>query len=145
MAGEIQVTVIGNLTADPELRFTPSGAAVSDFTVASTPRNFDKDSNEWKDGETTFLRCAIWRDAAEHVVESLTKGDRVIVYGRLRTESWTDRESGEKRSALKMDVEEVGPSLKFRITRHGERPSRGNGRRSGDQYASQGQSDEPPF
>ena len=143
MAGEIQVTVIGNLTADPELRFTPSGAAVSDFTVASTPRV--KKGDEWDDGETTFLRCAIWRDAAEHVVESLVKGDRVIVYGRLRTETWTDRESGEKRSALKLDVDEVGPSLKFRITRHGERPQRSRSRSSADEFAPQGTSDEPPF
>lgn len=113
MAGETVITVIGNLTADPELRFTPSGAAVANFTVASTPRQFDRQSNEWKDGETLFMRCAIWRDAAENVAESLTRGSRVIVSGRLKSRSWDDKESGQKRTATELDVEEVGPSLKY--------------------------------
>src|SRR5258708_3306917 len=112
MAGETVITVVGNLTDDPELRFTPSGAAVASFTVASTPRTFDKNSNEWKDGDALFLRCSIWRQAAENVAESLTKGMRVVVQGRLRQRSYETRE-GEKRTVVELDVEEVGPSLKY--------------------------------
>src|SRR5882724_180692 len=112
MAGETLVTVVGNLTADPELRFTPSGAAVASFTIASTPRTFDKNSNEWKDGDALFLRCSIWRQAAENVAESLTKGMRVVVQGRLRQRSYETRE-GEKRTVVELEVEEVGPSLKY--------------------------------
>ena len=112
MAGETQVTVVGNLTGDPELRFTPSGAAVANFTVASTPRTFDRQSNEWKDGETLFLRCSIWREAAESVAESLTKGTRVIVVGRLVQRSYETRE-GEKRTVVELQVDEVGPSLRY--------------------------------
>src|SRR5687767_7711263 len=112
MAGETPITVVGNLTADPELRFTPSGAAVASFTVASTPRTFDKQSNEWKDGESLFLRCSVWRQAAENAAESLTKGMRVIVSGRLKANSYETRE-GEKRTSYEIDVEEVGPSLKY--------------------------------
>jgi len=104
--------VIGNLTGDPELRFTPSGAAVANFTVASTPRTFDRQSNEWKDGETLFLRCSIWREAAESVAESLTKGTRVIVQGRLSQRSYETRE-GEKRTVYELQVDEVGPSLRY--------------------------------
>ena len=111
MAGETQITVVGNLTADPELRFTPSGAAVANFTVASTPRTFDRQSNEWKDGETLFLRCSIWREAAESVAESLTKGTRVIVTGRLVSRSYQDRE-GQNRTVFEVQVDEVGPSLR---------------------------------
>ena len=110
MAGDTQITLVGNLTADPELRFTPSGAAVANFTVASTPRTFDRQSNEWKDGETMFLNCSIWRQAAEHVAESLTKGTRVIVQGRLQQRSYDDRE-GNKRTIYEVAVDEVGPSL----------------------------------
>lgn len=112
MAGETTITVIGNLTADPELRFTPSGAAVANFTVASTPRTFDRQSNEWKDGDTLFLRCSIWREAAENVAESLTKGTRVIVSGRLVQRSYETRE-GEKRTVYELQVDEVGPSLRY--------------------------------
>mgnify|MGYP000938878753 CR=1 FL=1 len=112
MAGETVITVIGNLTGDPELRFTPAGAAVANFTVASTPRTFDRQANEWKDGETLFLRCSIWREAAENVAESLTKGMRVIVQGRLVQRSYETRE-GEKRTVVELQVDEIGPSLRY--------------------------------
>ncbi|HEV2345619.1 MAG TPA: single-stranded DNA-binding protein [Actinocrinis sp.] len=125
MAGETVITVVGNLTDDPELRFTPSGAAVASFTVASTPRAFDKNTNEWKDGDALFLRCSIWRQAAENVAESLTKGMRVVVQGRLRQRSYETRE-GEKRTVVELDVEEVGPSLKY-ATAKVTKASRGAG------------------
>jgi single-strand DNA-binding protein len=125
MAGETVITVVGNLTADPELRFTPSGAAVASFTVASTPRTFDRQANEWKDGETLFLRCSVWREAAENVAESLTKGTRVIVQGRLVQRSFETRE-GEKRTVVEMQVDEVGPSLRY-ATAKVTRASRGGG------------------
>jgi single-strand DNA-binding protein len=112
MAGETVITVIGNLTSDPELRFTPSGAAVANFTVASTPRTFDRQSQEWKDGEALFLRCNVWRQAAENVAESLTRGSRVIVQGRLKQRSFETKE-GEKRTVIEMEVDEVGPSLRY--------------------------------
>jgi single-strand DNA-binding protein len=112
VAGDTVMTVIGNLTADPELRFTPSGAAVANFTVASTPRTFDRQTNEWKDGEALFLRCNIWREAAENVAESLTRGARVIVSGRLKQRSFETRE-GEKRTVVELEVDEIGPSLKY--------------------------------
>jgi len=125
MAGETVITVVGNLTDDPELRFTPSGAAVASFTVASTPRTFDKATNEWKDGDALFLRCSIWRQAAENVAESLTKGMRVVVQGRLRQRSYETRE-GEKRTVVELEVEEVGPSLKY-ATAKVTKASRGGG------------------
>jgi len=112
MAGETPITVVGNLTADPELRFTPSGAAVANFTVASTPRTFDRQSNEWKDGEALFLNCSVWRQAAENAAESLTRGMRVIVSGRLKARSYETRE-GEKRTVFEIDVDEVGPSMRY--------------------------------
>jgi single-strand DNA-binding protein len=112
MAGDTVITVIGNLTADPELRFTPAGQAVANFTVASTPRVFDRNTNEWKDGEALFLRCNIWREAAENVAESLTRGSRVIVSGRLKQRSYETRE-GEKRSVVELEVDEIGPSLRY--------------------------------
>ena len=112
MAGDTTITVVGNLTADPELRFTPSGAAVANFTVASTPRIFDRQSSEWKDGEALFLRCNIWREAAENVAESLTRGSRVIVTGRLKQRSFETRE-GEKRTVYEVEVDEIGPSLQY--------------------------------
>lgn len=112
MAGETVVTVVGNLTADPELRFTPSGAAVANFTVASTPRTFDRASGGWKDGEALFLRCTIWRQAAENVAESLTRGARVVVQGRLKQRSFETKE-GEKRTVVELEVDEIGPSLRF--------------------------------
>ena len=154
MAGEIVVTIIGNLVDDPELRFTPSGQAVSNFRVASTPRTFDKQSNEWKDGEATFLSCSAWRQMAENVAESLRKGDRVIVNGRMKQRTY-EHSSGEKRTVMEIDVEEIGPSLKFRYVQHGDRS--GGGSRversttpSEDQWTTGGgggaaQPDDPPF
>ena len=111
MANETIITVVGNLVADPEIRFLPSGAAVANFTVASTPRTFDRQSNEWKDGETLFLRCSIWREAAENVAESLTKGMRVIAQGALKQRSY--EKDGQTRTVYEMDVQEIGPSLKY--------------------------------
>ena len=111
MAGETTITVIGNLVDDPELRFTPSGAPVANFRIASTPRTFDRQTNEWKDGDTLFLSCAVWRQAAENVAESLQRGMRVIVQGRLKSRQYETRE-GEKRTVFEIDVEEVGPSLR---------------------------------
>ncbi|MFF5791099.1 single-stranded DNA-binding protein [Paeniglutamicibacter sp. NPDC012692] len=111
MAGETVITVIGNLTGDPELRFTPSGAAVANFTIASTPRTFDRQTNEWKDGDTLFLRASVWKDAAENVAETLTKGMRVIAQGRLKSRSYETKE-GEKRNVTELEVDEIGPSLR---------------------------------
>lgn len=125
MAGDTVITVIGNLTADPELRFTPSGAAVANFTVASTPRAFDKASNEWKDQETLFMRCSVWREAAENVAESLTKGTRVIVQGRLKARSYETKE-GDRRTSTELEVDEIGPSMKY-ATAKINRNSRGGG------------------
>jgi single-strand DNA-binding protein len=112
MAGETVITVVGNLVDDPELRFTPSGAAVANFRIASTPRTFDKQTNEWKDGDALFLTCSVWRQAAENVAESLQKGMRVVVQGRLKSRQYETRE-GEKRTVFEIDVDEVGPSLKY--------------------------------
>ncbi len=112
MAGETVITVVGNLTADPELRYTQNGLAVANFTIASTPRNFDRASNEWKDGEALFLRASVWREFAEHVAGSLTKGARVIATGRLRQRSYETKE-GEKRTAIELEVDEIGPSLRY--------------------------------
>jgi single-strand DNA-binding protein len=125
MAGETVITVVGNLTDDPELRFTPSGAAVANFTVASTPRTFDRNSNEWKDGDALFLRCSIWRQAAENVAESLQRGMRVIVQGRLRQRSYETRE-GEKRTVIECEVDEIGPALRY-ATAKVTKASRGSG------------------
>ena len=111
MAGETTITIIGNLVDDPDLRFTPSGAAVASFRIASTPRTFDRQTNEWKDGESLFLTCSVWRQAAENVAESLQRGTRVIVQGRLKQRSYETRE-GEKRTVYEIDVDEVGPSLR---------------------------------
>lgn len=112
MAGETTICIIGNLTNDPELRFTPNGSAVANFTIASTPRTFDKQSNEWKDGETLFLRASVWKEAAENVAESLTKGTRVLVQGRLKSRSYETKE-GEKRTVMELEVDEIGPSLRY--------------------------------
>ena len=162
MAGDTQITVVGNLTGDPELRFIQSGAAVVNFTVASTPRTFDRQSNEWKDGETLFMRCSLWREAAENVAESLTKGTRVIVTGRLVSRSW--EANGEKRTVTEMQVDEVGPSLRYataKVTRTQRSGGQGGGNGGGgfsgggssspaggsdnDPWASAPASDEPPF
>ena len=112
MAGETIITVVGNLTADPELRYTQNGVAVANFTIASTPRMFDRASGEWKDGEALFLRASVWRDFAEHVANSLTKGSRVIASGRLRQRSYETKE-GEKRTSIELEVDEIGPSLRY--------------------------------
>ena len=171
MAGETPITLVGNLTADPDLRFTPSGAAVANFTVASTPRTFDRQTNEWKDGDAMFLNCSVWRQAAENVAESLTKGMRVVVSGRLKSRSYETRE-GEKRTVFEVDVDEVGPSLRYataKVTRTqgggggqgGGNWSGGNSGGSNDNWSSSGnqggnrgggndpwaqsQSEEPPF
>jgi len=174
MAGDTIITVVGNLTADPELRFTASGAAVANFTVASTPRQFDRASNEWKDGEALFLRCNIWRQPAENVAESLTRGSRVIVTGRLKQRSFETRE-GEKRTVIELEVDEIGPSLRYATAKvnraqrgesgggsggYGSGGSGGSGNAGGGQRPSQpaddpwssapqsgggGYTDEPPF
>jgi single-strand DNA-binding protein len=142
MAGETVITVVGNLVDDPELRFTPSGAAVANFRIASTPRTLDRQTNEWKDGDALFLSCSVWRQAAENVAESLQKGMRVVVQGRLKQRQYETRE-GEKRTVVELDVEEVGPSLKYatakvtRTTRQG-----GGGGYSGGSGGG-GQSDDP--
>jgi single-strand DNA-binding protein len=125
MAGETVITVVGNLVDDPELRFTPSGAAVANFRIASTPRSFNRQTNEWEDGEALFLSCSVWRQAAENVAESLTRGMRVVVQGRLKARSYETRE-GEKRTVFEIEVEEVGPSLKF-ATAKVTRATRGGG------------------
>jgi single-strand DNA-binding protein len=125
MAGDTIITIVGNLTNDPELRFTPSGAAVANFTIASTPRTFDRQSNEWKDGETLFMRCSVWREAAENVAESLTRGTAVIAQGRLQSRSFETRE-GEKRTVVEMQVDEIGPSLR-RATAKVTKAQRGGG------------------
>lgn len=136
MAGDTIITVIGNLTADPELRFTPAGAAVANFTVASTPRTFDRNSNEWKDGDALFMRCNIWREAAENVAESLTRGSRVIVSGRLKQRSYETRE-GEKRTVVELEVDEIGPSLKY-ATAKVNKANRGGGGGGGNFGGSSG-------
>ena len=136
MAGETVITVVGNLTDDPELRFTPSGAAVANFRVASTPRTFDRQSGEWKDGEALFLNCSVWRQAAENVAESLVKGSRVVVQGRLKQRSFETRE-GERRTVVELDVDEVGPSLRY-ATAKVTKGERGGGRSQGGQSASGG-------
>ena len=143
MAGETVLTIVGNLTGDPELRFTPSGAAVANFTVASTPRTFDKASNEWKDGETLFMRCSVWRDAAENVAESLARGTRVIVTGRLKSRSYETKE-GEKRTVIEMDVDEVGPSMKY-ATAKVNKTSRGGGGGGGFGGGDSGGSQQDPW
>lgn len=131
MAGDTTITVIGNLTADPELRFVTSGAAVANFTVASTPRAFDRQANEWRDQEALFLRCAAWKQLGENVAESLTKGMQVIVQGRLKSRSYETKE-GEKRTSMELEVDAIGPSLQF-ATATVNRGSRGGGQPRGNQ------------
>lgn len=129
MSGETVITIVGNITADPELRFTPSGAAVANFTIASTPRTFDKAANEFKDGEPLFMRCSLWRDAAEHAAESLTKGMRVIATGSLKQRSY--EKDGEKRTVVELDVEEIGPSLKYATAKVTKAQRSGGGQNQG--------------
>ncbi|MGY0230319.1 single-stranded DNA-binding protein [Longispora urticae] len=136
MAGETIITVVGNMVDDPELRFTPSGAAVAKFRIASTPRIMDRETNQWKDGEALFLSCVIWRQAAENVAETLTRGTRVIVQGRLKQRSYETRE-GEKRTVYELDVEEVGPSLKY-ATAKIQKMSRGSGGGGGGGFGASG-------
>ncbi|WP_404959049.1 single-stranded DNA-binding protein [Streptomyces sp. 147326] len=157
MSGETLVTVVGNLVDEPELKFTAQGAAVARFRIASTPRTFDRQTNEWKDGESLFLTCSVWRQAAEHVAESLQRGTRVIVYGRLRQRTYDDRE-GAKRTVFELDVEEVGPSLRnatATVTKAGgtnsapqarQQPSNGGyGQPSGANPWATQNSTQPPF
>ena len=171
MSNDTPITVIGNLTADPELRFTPAGAAVSNFTIAATPRRYNSQTKEWEDGEAMFLGCSVWREAAENVAESLTKGMRVIVTGKLRSRSYETRE-GEKRTVFGIEVDEVGPSLRWssaRVIRNDRqqgsggryddrhqqsqrggqyddrRGSQGHQQPQRDPWASAGRNDEPPF
>ena len=171
MAGETVITVVGNLVDDPELRYTPAGAAVAKFRIASTPRTFDRQTNEWRDGEALFLSCSVWRQAAEHVAESLARGLRVIVQGRLKQRSYEDRE-GVTRTVYELDVDEVGPSLTYataKVTKasgSGQRQAQGgdpwagaksaNGQQQGNGWGSPppgqqpaaqgaGYSDQPPF
>ncbi|WP_448639300.1 single-stranded DNA-binding protein [Geodermatophilus sp. URMC 63] len=136
MAGDTVITIIGNLTSDPELRWTPSGAAVADFTIASTPRTLDRQTQEWKDGDPLFLRCSVWRQAAENVAESLTRGSRVMAQGRLKQRSFETKE-GEKRTVVELEVDEIGPSLRYatatvaKVSRSGDGPGGFGGGGSG--------------
>jgi single-strand DNA-binding protein len=154
VAGETTLTIIGNLTSDPELRFTPSGAAVANFTIASTPRTLDKASGQWKDGEALFMRCTIWRQAAENVAESFRRGDRVIAFGRMEQRSFETRE-GDKRTVVELTVDEIGPSVKFHPAKS-QRPDRSQQAQHQSNEDPWGQappppstgaafSDEPPF
>jgi single-strand DNA-binding protein len=136
MAGETVVTLVGNMVDDPEIRWTPSGAAVAKFRLASTPRTYDKTKNEWVDGEALFLTCNVWRQPAEHVAESLQKGMRVIVYGRLRQRSYETKE-GEKRTVFEVEVEEVGPSLRSATAKVTKAQRSGNGQQGGGQRQAQ--------
>lgn len=157
MAGDTVITVIGNLTADPELRFTPGGDAVANFTVASTPRVFDRNANEWKDGDALFLRCNIWKEAAENVAATLTRGMRVIAQGRLKQRSYETRE-GEKRTVVELEIDEVGPSTRYATAKVTKTSSGGNGGQGSGQRQQQNEdpwgsapasngpgNDEPPF
>lgn len=161
MANDTTITVIGNLTSDPELRFTPSGSAVANFTIASTPRTFDRNSNEWKDGETLFLRSSIWREAAENTAESLQKGMRVIAQGRLKSRSYEDKTTSEKKTVIEFEVDEIGPSLQYakaqvtRTQRNNNQPAQtqqpaanqwgGNQPAANSQGWGNGPQSEPPF
>jgi single-strand DNA-binding protein len=130
MAGETIITVVGNLTSDPELRYTQNGLAVANFTIASTPRNFDRASNDWKDGEALFLRASVWREFAEHVAGSLTKGMRVVATGRLKQRSYETKE-GEKRTSIELEVDEIGPSLRYATAQVTRTTQGGGGNRGG--------------
>lgn len=144
MSGETTITVIGNLTADPELRFTPSGSAVANFTVASTPRTFDRQANEWRDGEALFLRCSVWRETAENVAETLVKGMRVILSGRLKSRSYETKD-GEKRTVIELEVDEIGPSLRYATAKvqRTARAGQGSGGGQANRAPSSGQQEDP--
>ena len=141
MANETTITVVGNLTNDPELRFTPSGSAVANFTIASTPRTFDKNTNEYKDGETLFLRSSVWREAAENVAESLTKGTRVIATGKLKSRSYETKE-GDKRTVIELEIDEIGPSLRYANAKV-NRTQRSGSQSGTNHQAQQSQADDP--
>ncbi|OZD43219.1 single-stranded DNA-binding protein [Rhodococcus sp. 06-1477-1B] len=142
MAGETVITVVGNLTADPELRYTQNGLPVANFTIASTPRTFDRQANEWKDGEALFLRASVWREFAEHVAGSLTKGSRVIATGRLKQRSYQDRE-GNNRTSIELEVDEIGPSLRYATAQVTRAAGGGNGGGGGQRAQVQQSADEP--
>jgi len=145
MAGETVITVVGNLTSDPELRYTQNGLAVANFTIASTPRTFDRASNDWKDGEALFLRASVWREFAEHVAGSLTKGSRVVATGRLRQRSYETKE-GEKRTSIELEVDEIGPSLRYataQVTRAASSRDGGGGGGQGGGFSRAQVADEP--
>jgi len=144
VAGETVITVVGNLTADPELRYTQGGLAVANFTIASTPRTFDRASNEWKDGEALFLRASCWREFAEHVASSLTKGTRVVAQGRLRQRSYETKE-GEKRTSMELEIDEIGPSLRYATAQITRAPRDGSAPRGVQQNTGGGQSNEEPW
>ncbi|GAB3631617.1 single-stranded DNA-binding protein [Microbacterium sp. AGC85] len=144
MAGETVITVVGNLTADPELRYTQNGLPVANFTIASTPRTFDRQANEWKDGDALFLRASVWREFAEHVAGSLTKGMRVVAQGRLRQRSYQDRE-GNNRTAIELEVDEIGPSLRYATAQVTRAASGGAGGGGGGQRPAQQQVSEEPW
>jgi single-strand DNA-binding protein len=142
VAGETVITVVGNLTADPELRYTQNGLAVANFTIASTPRNFDRASNDWKDGEALFLRASVWREFAEHVAGSLTKGSRVIATGRLKQRSYETKE-GEKRTSIELEVDEIGPSLRYATAQVTRAASSRDGGNAGGGASRSAVADEP--
>ncbi|KQR26219.1 MULTISPECIES: single-stranded DNA-binding protein [Microbacterium] len=144
MAGETVITVVGNLTADPELRYTQNGLPVANFTIASTPRTFDRQANEWKDGEALFLRASVWREFAEHVAGSLTKGSRVIATGRLKQRSYQDRE-GNNRTSIELEVDEIGPSLRYATAQVTRAASGGGGGGGGGQRPQVQQSNDEPW
>ncbi|MCT2085111.1 single-stranded DNA-binding protein [Microbacterium enclense] len=144
MAGETVITVVGNLTADPELRYTQNGLPVANFTIASTPRTFDRQANEWKDGEALFLRASVWREFAEHVAGSLTKGSRVIATGRLKQRSYQDRE-GNNRTSIELEVDEIGPSLRYATAQVTRAASSGGGGGGGGQRPQVQQSNDEPW
>jgi len=147
MAGETIITVVGNLTADPELRYTQNGLPVANFTIASTPRSFDRQANEWKDGDALFLRASVWREFAEHVAGSLTKGMRVVATGRLKQRSYQDRE-GNNRTAIELEVDEIGPSLRYataQVTRAASSGAGGGGGFGGGQQQSRPQVQDEPW
>jgi len=144
MAGETVITVVGNLTSDPELRYTQGGLAVANFTIASTPRTMDRATNEWKDGEALFLRASVWREFAEHVAGSLTKGSRVIATGRLKQRSYETKE-GEKRTSIELEIDEIGPSLRYATAQVTRAASSRDGAQGGGGRAPQGQVAEEPW
>lgn len=150
MAGETNITVIGNLTGDPELRYTQNGLAVANFTIASTPRTFDRASNDWVDGEALFLRASVWKEYAEHVAGSLTKGSRVVATGRLKQRSYEDKKTGEKRTSIELEIDEIGPSLRYAIAQvtrasSSQQPSAPSQSAGNDSWASAPADQELPF